>query len=190
MCPTYTTHYNLSKPLVNDPTDEDLWGGYLNDDMDTIDAALYAIRNALYPVGSLYFNANVATNPATLLGFGTWTAFGAGQVPLGVGTFTDIHGGVAVISAGQQLGEYNHTLTSNEMPTHTHTDSGHTHIVLSQQGSVGKPYNGATGSPLNAWDYTSLPTLSSHANIQNTGGGASHNNCQPSIGVYIWLRTA
>ena len=32
-----------------------------------------AIVNALvYPVGSIYFNAAVATNPATLLGFGTW----------------------------------------------------------------------------------------------------------------------
>jgi hypothetical protein len=35
----------------------------------------------LYPVGSIYTNATVSTNPATLLGFGTWTAFGAGRVP-------------------------------------------------------------------------------------------------------------
>jgi hypothetical protein len=36
----------------------------------------------LYPVGSIYTNASVSTNPATLLGFGTWTAFGAGRVLL------------------------------------------------------------------------------------------------------------
>ena len=37
-----------------------------------------------YPVGSIYMNATVATNPATLLGFGTWVAFGAGKVPIGL----------------------------------------------------------------------------------------------------------
>lgn len=41
--PTYTPNYNLAKPLVNDPIDEDLWGGELNDNMDKIDTA---IKNA------------------------------------------------------------------------------------------------------------------------------------------------
>jgi len=40
--PTYTTPYNLAKPLVADATDQDLWGGYLNDDMDIINDALVA----------------------------------------------------------------------------------------------------------------------------------------------------
>ena len=39
---------------------------------------------AVYPVGSVYINASVATNPGTLLGFGTWVAFGAGRVPVGI----------------------------------------------------------------------------------------------------------
>ena len=37
----------------------------------------------IYPIGSIYINATDSTNPATLLGFGTWTAFGAGRVPVG-----------------------------------------------------------------------------------------------------------
>lgn len=37
---------------------------------------------AAWPVGSLFFSA-VSTNPATLLGFGTWTAFGAGRLVMG-----------------------------------------------------------------------------------------------------------
>jgi len=32
-----TTNYGYNKPAVNDATDEDLWGGYLNDAMDDID---------------------------------------------------------------------------------------------------------------------------------------------------------
>lgn len=38
--PNTTTNYSLLKPLVADPIDEDLWGGYLNDDMDDIDTLL------------------------------------------------------------------------------------------------------------------------------------------------------
>ena len=37
-----------------------------------------------YPIGSVYINASNATNPASLLGFGTWSAFGAGKVMVGL----------------------------------------------------------------------------------------------------------
>lgn len=40
--PTSTSNYSLLKPLVNNATDQDLWGGYLNDDMDSIDTLLRA----------------------------------------------------------------------------------------------------------------------------------------------------
>lgn len=39
--PNLTTNYSYNKPLVNDATDEDLWGGYLNDNWDAIDDDLY-----------------------------------------------------------------------------------------------------------------------------------------------------
>ena len=32
----------------------------------------------------MYINASVATNPTSLLGFGTWEAFGAGKVLIGL----------------------------------------------------------------------------------------------------------
>lgn len=38
--PTTTTNYSFYKPLVNDPTDEDLWGGYLNDNSTSLDSLL------------------------------------------------------------------------------------------------------------------------------------------------------
>lgn len=38
--PTSTTNYSLQKPLVNNATDQDLWGSYLNDDMDDIDTLI------------------------------------------------------------------------------------------------------------------------------------------------------
>ena len=53
-----------------------------------VDAAITATKSALYPVGSIYANATDNTNPGTLLGFGTWSAFGASRMMLGAGTGT------------------------------------------------------------------------------------------------------
>lgn len=41
----------------------------------------------IFPIGAIY-TATVSTNPATLLGFGTWSAFGSGRVLVGAGTGT------------------------------------------------------------------------------------------------------
>ena len=69
----------------------------------------------IYPVGSIYINAGVATNPGTLLGFGTWTAFGTGRTIVGVDSSdTDFD---AVRETG---GSKTHTLTIAELPAHTH----------------------------------------------------------------------
>ena len=65
----------------------------------------------IYPVGSIYINAGVATNPGTLLGFGTWTAFGTGRTIVGVDSSdTDFD---AVRETG---GSKTHTLTIAELP--------------------------------------------------------------------------
>jgi len=37
---TLTTNYSLIKPGVNDAVDQDLWGGQLNDDLDSLDTLL------------------------------------------------------------------------------------------------------------------------------------------------------
>lgn len=145
---------------------------------------------AAYPVGSLYFNASSAINPATLLGFGTWAAFAAGRIVIGVGTGTDSNSNTLTVAAGATSGEYTHQLTTTEMPSHTHTDSGHSHTIqgFGSQAAGGPPYmyQTQTAGSHNSNVGTDVGT----ANIQNTGGGAFHNNIQPYIGVYIWQRTA
>ena len=59
--------------------------------VDVNSLSLASVRNlvgaSLYPVGSIYM-ASVSTNPSTLLGFGTWSAYGAGRVLIGAGTGT------------------------------------------------------------------------------------------------------
>lgn len=135
-----------------------------------VSAAILQAKTEAYPVGSMYFNATVATNPATLLGFGTWSAYGQGQVPVGKaasGTFA---------TAGATGGEESHVLTVNEMPSHTH----------------GQKVTANTG-PSTRRDFVADGGGGEYDQGVQTyaaGGGAAHNNLQPYIVVYIWRRTA
>ena len=79
---------------------------------------LTTILQAVYPVGSIYVNASVDTNPATLLGFGTWIAFGEGRVMVGQDT-----GDTDFDTLGETRGAKTHTLTTGEIPAHTHAKS-------------------------------------------------------------------
>ena len=121
----------------------------------------------IYPVGSIYINAGVATNPGTLLGFGTWSAFGTGRTIVGVDSSdTDFD---AVRETG---GAKTHTLTVSELPAHTHTVTMSTSDSDNDQLSEGN----TSGT--------------SQHETSSTGGGAAHNNLQPYITAYMWRRTA
>jgi hypothetical protein len=76
-------------------------------------AFVQAALQALHPVGSIYMNATNANNPSTYLGFGTWTAFGAGRVPVGFNASNPLFD-----TAEETGGSYDATL-----PAHTHTGS-------------------------------------------------------------------
>jgi hypothetical protein len=128
------------------------------------------ILAVVYPVGCIYTTTN-STNPASILGFGTWAAFGAGRVIVGVGTSDQAFAG------GITGGESNHTLSTAEMPSHTHGTS-------SIYNNSDVPTTGANnGLRLNA-------TANQNTVLDNTGGGGSHNNLQPYIVAYYWQRTA
>ena len=72
------------------------------------------IWDMIYPVGSIYLSINNA-NPGTIFG-GTWASWGTGRVPVGVDTAqTEFN---TVQKTG---GAKTHTLSTSEMPSHTHT---------------------------------------------------------------------
>jgi len=125
---------------------------------------------AVYPVGSIYINAAVSTNPATLLGFGTWAAFGAGRVIVGLNA-SDSDFDTAQETGGAKT----HTLSTAEIPSHTHTSS-----------LRGNGEDELQSIP-SASDNTD-PSLTMTTNA--TGGGGAHNNLQPYIVAYMWRRTA
>jgi hypothetical protein len=157
------------------------------------DAAIAAAKQALYPVGSIYINAGVTTNPATLLGFGTWVAFGAGRVMVG------LDGSDALFDTLEETGgskdatlvSHSHTATS------TVTDPGHKHTLL------GRDHAGASGdfnefgdtlSPENRTNNTAVQTATTGITVATTvasaGSSATNANLQPYITVAMWKRTA
>lgn len=75
----------------------------------------------MYSVGDIYLTTN-AGNPSTLLGYGTWIIFGAGRVLVG----HDV-ADADFDTVEETGGAKTHTLTSGEMPSHTHVQDSHTH---------------------------------------------------------------
>lgn len=75
--------------------------------------------DAIYPVGSIYMSTN-PTNPGTLFG-GKWEEYAQGRTIIGNGTSD------REFVAGNLGGESVHTLTTSEMPSHTHTQNSHGH---------------------------------------------------------------
>lgn len=142
-----------------------------------------AIKQALYPVGSIYTNATSSTNPATLLGFGTWTAFGAGRVMVGLDA-----GNAAFDTAEETGGSANATLVSHTH-TATVTDPGHSHVIqttINLQGGSNGPNVSGSGNPV------STQTAVTGITVANSTEGSSSTNAnlQPYIVVYMWKRTA
>ena len=74
----------------------------------------------MYPVGSIYTTI-INTNPNTYFG-GTWVSFATGRTLVGVDT-----GQTEFDTIEETGGAKTHTLTSGEMPSHTHTQNSHNH---------------------------------------------------------------
>ena len=128
----------------------------------------------VYPVGSIYINAAVSTNPGTLLGFGTWVAFGSGRTMVGLDA-----GQTEFNTLEETGGAKTHTLTISEMPSHTH-NLGSKDSTAGDGGAFNEEFVEQYGDTTNG---PAVPT-------SYQGGGSAHNNLQPYIVVYMWKRTA
>lgn len=132
--------------------------------------------NACYPVGSVKLTWDAA-NPGTRLG-GTWVQFSQGRTLIGQGTGSDGTTSMTFGAAGTG-GEYNHTLTQEEMPSHYHA---------SKPLWVG---GGGAGSNNCVAGYPTTGKAGQYGiNTENTGGSKAHNNLPPYAVVYCWRRTA
>lgn len=155
-------------------------------------AFVTAALQAVYPVGSIYINAASTSNPASLMGFGTWEAFGAGRVLVGLNASDALFdtaeetGGSADAIVVSHTHTYSGTTASNGVHNHNTNISQDTTggsllsfaqqqfdnnsmVVTSDAGSHNHTYSGTTAS---------------------TGSSGTNANLQPYIVVRMWKRTA
>lgn len=124
-----------------------------------------------HPVGSYYFS-DKSTSPADLFG-GTWESLPAGYTLIAQGSGTDDFGSFNYV-AGTKYGERKHQLTTDEMPSHSHTlnrnavTGTESWCLIDQQG-------------VTKWQT---------GNVGSAGGDTPHNNIQPVVAAFAWKRTA
>lgn len=121
--------------------------------------------NAYYEIGDLFFTTR-SENPNLRFG-GTWELYGKGKVLVCVDP--DDSDFSAVKKTG---GEKEHTLTFDELPDRT--------VV---QSNILKAGTGVAGSYQSSGSWV----MASLVDAGRTGGQA-HNNLQPYITCYIWIR--
>jgi microcystin-dependent protein len=99
-----------------------------------------------------------------------------GRVPVGRDT-----GQTEFDTLGETGGAKTHTLTVAQMPSHTHTQDNHTHVLAGSNGGSANLGPSVTSNSNGDFGYT-LPggrAQATRATNQNTGGGSAHNNLQP-----------
>lgn len=156
----------------------------------TTDATIHFLASTLYPVGCIYMTT-VETNPATIFGFGTWTAWGTGRVPVGVDT-----GQTEFDTAEETGGAKTHTLTGAESGqkalTLTHTAHSHTATIHKENDQVTGNYVASTDQETGTSTVgvtISSETVAAHS-VAAADASSAHNNLQPYITCYMFKRTA
>jgi hypothetical protein len=123
------------------------------------------VSSQAFPVGSIFISVD-STNPATTLGYGTWTAFGAGRTLVGFDS-----GQTEFDTVEETGGAKTHQLSINELPSHSH---------------AGNLNSGSSSS----FSWSSVAGNSALTSTGATGNDQPHNNLQPYIVTYFFKRTA
>ena len=189
-----TSSYVLAATLVNskDVYYEDNSGLAVNNVQAAIDGTCTkfsdqlitlqtTIINKIYPVGSIYISYN-STNPGSLFG-GTWENYGSGRVLKGINSGT----------AGTTGGSDTITLTTSNLPAHTHTydkvnaNTGSHTLTIAEMPSHSHGFT----SP---GEYVLTFGGSSSTNGMNAASGIVAVECPSGVcpstfsSAYIWFR--
>ena len=145
-------------------TDQPIKAGEPVDDNDVLRLGdvLPQIIGVIYPIGSLYIST-LSTNPATILGIGTWGAFGVGRVLVGIDP-TDTDFDTVEETGGAK----------------TSTPDAHTGVAVNDHTKVANKQGAAAGD---------VVTTETHT-VTQPNDHAAMSIIQPYIVVYIWKRTA
>lgn len=146
-----------------------------------------------WPVGSVYTNKTVATNPAILFGIGTWVAI-EGEVVVGYKS-GDASFGTPGGAVGAKTVAHTHT-----GPSHTHTGPSHQHWFEVTSGANNNQETVSSGTGSGVADGIHAHNVQGATQFEGTGAtgaegtGATSSTSpsviQPSRICYVWKRTA
>lgn len=105
-----------------------------------------------------------------------------GRAPIGVGSGS----GLTPRSLAATLGEETHVLTTAELASHSHTDSGHAHTEITALPAIGAAI---VGVPIPSAIPGAGVTGIASAAISSTGSDSAHNNMQPSAATNFIILT-
>lgn len=149
----------------------------------------YPTYESIYPIGTIYVNAVSNTNPATLLGFGAWQAFGSGQVLVGVDSTI-----AAFDTIGKTGGSKDAVVVSH---THTGTaasDGAHVHATAFDNTSgIDSDYYGSGSRHKGAGAGFNTSSGGAHTHtvsVSTEGVSGTDANLPPYITVYMWRRVS
>lgn len=167
---------------VNDP------GGTPGNKKVTV-ASLFGL---LYPIGSIYIST-LSTNPATLLGVGTWAVFGAGK------TLVSLNSADTDFDTSEETGGAKTVAGASH--THALSDSAYAQIAPSESG--GNSFMDArTVTGITSYDATVRVSAAGTGDFagrtvgvplrgtSDSTAASATSVVQPYIVVYMWKRTA
>lgn len=160
----------------------------------TIQVLKQLIFEQIYPVGSVYMNANKSSNPSEILGFGEWKRITGKYIRALDTSETAMTGGSDTITVAM-LPSHNHSVNIN-----TNTTGSHTHTLecpgFDRESDSGKDNQFPTmgGSPqynLTSSYGWSISSEGNHThNVKgNTGATGSGSKFMPTYqAFYVWQR--
>ena len=144
---------------------------------DTKENTISFLFDKIYPIGSIYMSVN-STDPHILFG-GNWLRL-KDTFLLASGDTYDADPTTKMVD-GQEVnvdtalhGEAEHTLTVDEMPSHSH--------------DITEIYHHQNSGTVTANRTTWESKCGQRVVASNTGGGQAHNNMPPYLSVYMWRR--
>lgn len=144
-----------------------------------VNAAKINVLQTVFPIGSIYTSYNISTNPATLLGFGTWSAIQDRM----------LIGASSAYPATSTGGAATHTLTVSELPSHSHSASSasagsHTHSASTS--STGAHTHSVSGTATSAGSHTHTITVASsgsHTHAASTSSAGAHTHTRGTMEI-------
>ena len=208
----YKIAYNgETKEVTSEETNKDDTPKSIEDQLKELTAEVASLKknslkiDDIYPIGSIYISTEDDTIEKVQKRFGgTWEKYAEGTSLVSTGTYTDSNGNINSYAKNSQGGSNNVTLTTNNLPAHTHTvtatgtvsstftgtavtssgiSADHQHYFSATTSSTGIQYALgnlqylANGNTYPDFRYTGSGTAGGHTHtVSGWTGGASSNH--------------